>query len=239
MKKRGLGTTCIQGGYEPKKGEARVLPIYQSTTFKYDTSEQMGKLFDLEAEGYFYTHNLKKYASRLLAFAFISHFAYTFAFGIPFVPFKTSVFNQTGVMWALFWGLVGLHISRMDNLKDWEKTALILVICAVSFCADWSCVAAMAIVYIGSYRGDFKKQMISMMAFVCMYGAVYALFIDSAYGVVQLCAAAAIPLLGMYNGQKGEEKHKLLFYWYYPLHLALCGMVRLLLHGSVGIMIGG
>ncbi len=48
-------TICVQGGWQPKKGEARVLPIYQSTTFKYETSEQMGKLFDLEEEGYFYT----------------------------------------------------------------------------------------------------------------------------------------------------------------------------------------
>lgn len=48
-------TKCIQSGYTPKKGESRVLPIYQSTTFKYDTSEQMGKLFDLEESGYFYT----------------------------------------------------------------------------------------------------------------------------------------------------------------------------------------
>ena len=55
MKKRGLGTTCIQGGYTPKKGEPRVLPVYQSTTFKYDTSEQMARLFDLEDSGYFYS----------------------------------------------------------------------------------------------------------------------------------------------------------------------------------------
>lgn len=48
-------TICVQGGWEPKKGEPRVLPIYQSTTFKYETSEQMGKLFDLEENGYFYT----------------------------------------------------------------------------------------------------------------------------------------------------------------------------------------
>ncbi len=48
-------TICIQSGWQPKNGEPRVLPIYQSTTFKYETSEQMGKLFDLEAEGYFYT----------------------------------------------------------------------------------------------------------------------------------------------------------------------------------------
>ena len=49
------GTICVQGGYTPKNGEPRQIPIIQSTTFKYDTSEAMGKLFDLEAEGYFYT----------------------------------------------------------------------------------------------------------------------------------------------------------------------------------------
>jgi O-acetylhomoserine (thiol)-lyase len=48
-------TICIQGGYEPKKGEPRILPIYQSTTFRYENSDEMGKLFDLEAEGYFYS----------------------------------------------------------------------------------------------------------------------------------------------------------------------------------------
>ena len=48
-------TKCIEGGYTPKNGEPRMIPIIQSTTFKYDTSEDMGKLFDLEASGYFYT----------------------------------------------------------------------------------------------------------------------------------------------------------------------------------------
>ena len=48
-------TACIQAGYTPKNGESRMIPIIQSTTFKYDTSEDMGKLFDLEASGYFYT----------------------------------------------------------------------------------------------------------------------------------------------------------------------------------------
>lgn len=50
-----IETKCIQSGWQPTKGEPRVLPIYQSTTFKYDTSEQMGRLFDLEDSGYFYT----------------------------------------------------------------------------------------------------------------------------------------------------------------------------------------
>ena len=48
-------TICVQGGYEPKNGEPRIMPIIQSTTFKYSSSDEMGKLFDLEAEGYFYT----------------------------------------------------------------------------------------------------------------------------------------------------------------------------------------
>ena len=55
MSSYNLETKCVQSGYEPKKGEPRVVPIYQSTTFKYDTSEQMGRLFDLEDAGYFYT----------------------------------------------------------------------------------------------------------------------------------------------------------------------------------------
>ena len=48
-------TLCVQAGWKPKKGDPRVLPIYQSTTSKYDTSEQMARLFDLEDSGYFYT----------------------------------------------------------------------------------------------------------------------------------------------------------------------------------------
>lgn len=50
-----INTKCVQAGYQPGNGEPRQIPIIQSTTFKYDTSEDMGKLFDLEAEGYFYT----------------------------------------------------------------------------------------------------------------------------------------------------------------------------------------
>lgn len=50
-----IETKCIQEGYKPKNGEPRVLPIYQSTTYKYDSADYMGKLFDLEADGYFYT----------------------------------------------------------------------------------------------------------------------------------------------------------------------------------------
>ncbi len=55
MSQKSIETLCIQGGYTPGNGEPRQIPIIQSTTFKYDTSEDMGKLFDLEASGYFYS----------------------------------------------------------------------------------------------------------------------------------------------------------------------------------------
>ena len=55
MKDYRIETKCVQGGYTPGNGEPREIPIIQSTTFKYATSDDMGKLFDLEADGYFYT----------------------------------------------------------------------------------------------------------------------------------------------------------------------------------------
>ena len=53
--KYSINTLCVQGGYHPGNGEPRQIPIVQSTTFKYDSSDEMGKLFDLEASGYFYS----------------------------------------------------------------------------------------------------------------------------------------------------------------------------------------
>lgn len=55
MSEYNIETKCIQSGWKPRKGEPRVLPIYQSTTFKYDTTDEMGRLFDLEDSGYFYS----------------------------------------------------------------------------------------------------------------------------------------------------------------------------------------
>ena len=194
----------------------------------------------LVAEGYYYTHNFKKYAVRLLLFAIVGHFAYNFAFGIPFVPFRTSVFNQTSVIWSLFWGLIALRIGESGRLCQWQKTVLVLLICVLTFCADWSCIAVMAILHIGSNRGNFRKQMTGMMVWTAMYAAVYALFIHPVYGVIQLFTALTIPLLGRYNGKRGTWKGmKWFFYIYYPLHLVICGLIRIALHGNIGVMIGG
>lgn len=185
------------------------------------------------AEGYHYTHNLKKYACRLFILAVISHFAYNFCFGISFIPFQKSVFNQTGVVWSLAWGLVLLHIMEDPKVKDWQKIVMTALVCLITFPSDWSCIAVMAIVYIGTNRGNFKKQMTAMMFWTLIYAIVYFVFIDRVYAFIQLGTCLTIPLLYLYNGKRGTWKGMgKLFYAYYPAHLAVCGIIRILLWGA-------
>lgn len=184
------------------------------------------------AEGYHHTRNIKKYAIRLFALAFASHFAYDFCFGIPYIPFQTSIFNQTGVVWSLAWGLVLLYIYDKSKWNDWKKILATFAVCIITFPSDWSCIAAMAIVFIGTYRGNFRKQMLWMLIWSVVYALVYFLFIDKLYGLIQLGTCLTIPLLKLYNGQRGNWKGMgKVFYIYYPAHLILCGILRVLLWG--------
>ena len=156
-------------------------------------------------EGYHYTHDVKKYAVRLFALAFISHFAYDFCFGIPFLPLSTGPFNQTGVVWSLAWGLMLLVIHDDERIKNWVKIVLTFVICAITFPSDWSCVAAMAILFMGQARGDFRRQMCWLMVWSAVYALVYFFFIDKVYALVQLGTALSIPLLRCYDGAVGVK----------------------------------
>ena len=186
------------------------------------------------AEGYLHTHDFKKYALRLLLFALVSHFAYCFAFGIPFLPFsKGEFFNQTSVIWSLFWGLLTIRLFD-SGLKTWLKFLLLVPILAVSFPSDWSCIAVMAILYLWGKRDSFAKRMLWMMVWTAAYAVVYFFFIDKTYGVLQLCTALSIPLLYLYNGQRGTWKGmKWFFYIYYPAHLVVIGIIRLALYGNI------
>lgn len=118
--------------------------------------------------------------------AAISHFAYNFCFGIPFIPFQTTVFNQTGVVWSLAWGLVLLYINDKAEWKGWQKSIAAIIICLITFPSDWNCIATLAILSIGVNRGNFKEQMTHMMTCVVMYAIVYFLFIDKTYALIQL-----------------------------------------------------
>ena len=166
------------------------------------------------AEGYHYTRDVRKYTARMFLFAAVSHFAYIFASADfagwrSFIPFSSgSVLNQTSVMWSL-----------------------ILLICAVSFPSDWSCIAALCILAFGTNRGNPRAQMTWMLAYVAMYAAVYALALDVVYGVLQMAVALSIPILLQYNGQRGASPRwntamKWLFYLYYPAHLFLIGWLQ-------------
>lgn len=188
------------------------------------------------AEGAFYTHDIKRYACRLFVFAIISHFAYNFAFDIPLIPFQTSIFNQTSVIWALAWGLVALKIDASQNpkLKKWHKNLAFLFIYIITFCADWSSIAVVAMLQIGRNRGNFKKQMIGMLFAVAMYSVIYMLFVDVTYGAIQMFVILVIPFLKAYNGERGKWKGmKWVFYVYYPLHLVICGLIRIAINETL------
>ncbi|MCQ2591327.1 MAG: conjugal transfer protein TraX [Treponema sp.] len=193
-------------------------------------------------EGYHYTQNVKAYILRLFLFALISHFAYNFAFGIPLLPFKTGIFNQTSVMWSLAWAVVLLlvHDEERCRLPVFVKFLITLGVCAITFPSDWSCIAVLAILYINENYGNLNKQIVAMMFCIFMYSVVWFLCIDKIYAFVQLGVIIVWPFMANYNGKRGKWKGmKWFFYVYYPLHLILVGLLRLSLHGNIGLIVGG
>ena len=196
------------------------------------------------AEGMHYTHNRRRYIFRLFLFAILSHFAYNFAFGIPFLPFsRGSVFNQTGVMWALALSALLIALSESEKIPKVLKYVCIFACCLLAFPADWSSIAVMAPVFLYMHRGNFKKQAIDIVFWTFIYALVYFFFIDKLYGAWQMFTALSVPLLALYNGARGGGKStaakfagKWFFYIYYPAHLIAVGIVRLCLHGDVPII---
>ena len=189
------------------------------------------------AEGYHYTKDVNKYTSRLFIFAIISHFAYIFA-SMDFVDFKSfipfyygNVLNQTSVMWSLAWGLVMLRVAHSEKIKEAIKPLLIILICLITFPSDWSCIASLCILAFGTNRGNFKKQMLWMVFYVALYSVVYFFALDKVYGLIQMAVVLAIPVLALYNGQRGKNQAvnkvmKWVFYIYYPLHLLVIGFIQ-------------
>jgi hypothetical protein len=182
------------------------------------------------AEGYHYTRNLKKYLFRLFVFAIISHFAYTFAFGKSFIPFRETVFDQTSILWTLGLGLLALAVYKTDKIKNWLKKIIVFISICASFPADWSSPGALAILYMGRNRDNFKKQMLLLVLCIAMYSIGYFFFLNKVYGLMQMFVVLAIPILSQYNGQRGTWKGmKWFFYIYYVGHLFILGIIRIFL----------
>lgn len=196
-------------------------------------------MFFFICEGFYYTKNLGKYIKRLFLFAIISHFAYCFAFGINYIPFSTGdIFNQTSIMWTLAWSVVALYVVYGDTkLKEWMKWVLVILINIVTFSADWSSIAVMIIIFMYKDRGNLKKQMKSLMLWTSIYALVSFIFVNKNYGIIQLFVILVYPLLKMYNGERGNIKWmKWFFYLYYPLHLIIIGIVRVMMYGNVALL---
>ncbi len=178
------------------------------------------------AEGYHHTRSVRKYAARLFALAIVSHFAYVFCFDINV---GTSLLNQTSVAWSLAWGLVLLAVNDSKALKDYQKILITLSVCVITLPSDWSCIAALAILFIGANRGNFRAQAFWMAVLSVGYAAVYFFCIDRVYGIIQLFTCLSLPLLARYNGTRGKARWLgKFFYFYYPAHMVFCGVIAFL-----------
>lgn len=208
------------------------------------------------SEGCHYTRNIWKYAGRIFLFAIISHFAYNFASGIPFVPFSNgSIFNQTSVLWSLALAVVAVAIYRSEQFPKALKFPAILLMSILGFPSDWSSIAVMCPLALYNNRGSQKRQALDIVLWTFIYAAVYFVFLDKLYGILQMFTFLTIPIIALYNGERGGRKPariegadgqtvtvkssplvKWSFYIYYPAHLVVIGLIRLALHSDVSLI---
>lgn len=190
-------------------------------------------------EGYHYTKDRKKYIMRLGLFAVISHFAYCFSFGISPIPFTTGIFNQTSVMYPLFIAVLVLWLDDNKTLQTriGLKRIITFILIWSAFPADWSCIAVLAIVGMYKKRGDLNGQMKKMLPLVFLYGVIAFFFVSKVYAMVLLGVLLVYPVLKLYNGKKGNANWiKWFFYVYYPAHLIVIGVLRLIIYGNVPLL---
>ncbi len=189
------------------------------------------------AEGCHYTKDARKYIGRLFLFALISHFAYGFAFGIPFVPLSTGVFNQTSVMWSLAWAATLIILCRNEKIPHWAKILMVIAVCVISFPSDWSSIAVMCPFFLYANREKFKMQALHIVIWTAVYASVFFFFLSRPYAILQMFTVLTIPILSSYNGERGKWKGmKWFFYIYYPAHLIVIGLIRIMLHGNISLI---
>lgn len=182
------------------------------------------------AQGYVYTKNFKKYALRLLLFAVLSQLPWWLMRGEEL--FSLS-FNM---MFSLFLSLLAVHIEATRESKA-EKTLLIGLLCVLSWYCDWRMFAVLWSVGFYKYRSSVKKcclwQGVVGLSY-CLYAFCNS-FLYSGNFVNSLMSSLfclgtflSVPLLLMYNGEKGKGKiSKWFFYAFYPLHMLILGIIHI------------
>ena len=118
------------------------------------------------------------------------------------------------------------------------KIIAIPIICVITFPSDWSCIAVMCPFFLYQHRGNFKAQALDIVIWTLMYAAVYFIFLDKLYGILQLFTFLTIPILAQYSGERGKKIRgtKWGFYIYYPAHLVIIGIIRIAVDGNISII---
>lgn len=175
------------------------------------------------AEGFYHTRNINKYGARLWVFAMISQ--------VPFALFERLPINDCmhgNVMFGLLFGLLALWFWKakapIENcfcVVLWRVILIIGVCMLAYFFTDWGAFAVLWVLFFGVFHGQLKKQMIAF--------SLVALCAASYYGQwFQLGLFLAVPLLLLYNGERGSRNvvSKWGFYIFYPAHLLILGLLR-------------
>ncbi len=179
------------------------------------------------SEGYHYTKNLKKYFQRMAVFAVISHFAFAFCFNGSFIHS-----NKESMITTLFLCLLAVHTVNSDKLKKEFVLPAIVVICKFADFCDWGMEAVVYTLAFELARGNRKNQIIAYgttaVAFKLL-PLIVILIKNVPYSLSYWCNLGVflpIPLLLLYNGEKGGGKYtKWVFYIFYPAHLLLLGVI--------------
>jgi len=183
----------------------------------------------LVSEGYHYTSNRKKYLTRLLIFAAVSHVPYTMFSSFDFIPGIPT----TSVIWPFALGVLALMIDQGDilpNAKRWQRMILIWGCFILALPSDWSAPAVLSILYMGRHWGNRSRQLLHMACFLAVYAVVCGLAFAPIYGLIHIGVIIPILLITLYDGTRGAmsgQTMKWLFYIYYPAHLLILGLIKI------------
>jgi len=175
----------------------------------------------LIAEGYYHTRNVRRYLLRLGLFALISH--------IPFMFFETRTITltlygmfYTSVIYSLFFALLALVVVKSETLPMVLRMVSICLLIVLSYRGDWMFLPILWVLGFGLFR-DRRP-----LALLCAAAVSVGFWFSQMPGnYFQLGTLLALPLLWLYNGQPGNKGMKYFFYLYYPVHLVLLGLIKM------------
>lgn len=165
------------------------------------------------AEGYEHTHNFKRYAGRLLIFALISD--------VPFMAFERSNLNHD-VMFTLFFGLLAIwFVDHAPKFYIAIFAGIMMMSAALYLRVDWSFIGVLLCLCFWRFRGNFMAVSLSVVVLAFLSAMVYGQW-------WQLSLILSLPILRLYNGEKGRGS-KWGFYAFYPGHLAALALLRVVI----------